>query len=183
MADATDLPATGGETASAAESITTDPAAGRPEREPEPYRPLSLLAVAALGVAGVYSAVVIFGGLFAMLTRSPWLLPWGTFALPLLAAGAALIARFQIRRSEGTQSGLSLTSWTFYLAFGVGFVIYGSYYLGTYVLVRWQAQAFAEKWLKTVADGKTEEAFFETTKPPRKIVRTDDDQTDAAALR
>src|SRR5260370_2006474 len=115
MADATDLPATGGETASAAESITTEPAAGRPEREPEPYRPLSLLAVAALGVAGVYSAVVIFGGLFAMLNRSPLLLPRWTFALPLLAACPALLPRLHLPPPQGPHTTLSPPPPTLYL--------------------------------------------------------------------
>jgi hypothetical protein len=185
MPDATDVPATGGEPASAAsESITTEPGGALPPlSEPEPYRPLSLLAITALGIAAVYSAIIVFGGLFAIFTRTHWLLPTWTFGLPLLAAGAALIARFQIRRSEGTQSGLALTVWTFGLAFGVGFVLYGSYYLATYVRVRWQAQTFAEQWLKTVAQGKTEAAFFETTKPPRKIVLSPGDDNEDVALR
>src|SRR5215471_14396412 len=113
MADGTDLPATGGGTTEAPpESVTTEPAPGpAPAAEPQPYRPLSLLAVVAFGTAVVFAAVVGFGGLFAMINRTPWLLPMWMIFLPVLAIGTAFLARFQIRQSENTQTGGRLTTW------------------------------------------------------------------------
>ena len=186
MADGTDLPATGGDAgpsspdsvspvtvtvaAAVVVSVTTSaPPDTLPAPAEQAYQPLSLLAIVALLIAALYSAIVLLGGLFLMFSRTPWLLPIWTIVLPILAAGAAYIARFQIRRSEGTLSGRSVTSWAVGLSVGVG-LIYCMYYLGTFFAVRWQAQAFAEKWLKTIAEGKTEEAFFETISPPRATV-------------
>jgi hypothetical protein len=57
------------------------------------------------------------------------------------------------------------------------------YYLGTFFAVRAQAQAFTERWLQNITEGKTDDAFFETVRPPRKIVRAPDDADDKAALR
>ncbi len=186
MADSTDLPATGSETASSPpESVpsqvtvttfagvvvssTTSSEAGPPE--PQPYQPLSMLAVAAFGLAAVYTAVVGIVGLIAMLNHTPLPLPISTLLLPVLAAVLALIARFQIRRSEGTQSGLKLASWAVGLSVGVG-IVYCMYYLGTFLAVRSQAQTFADRWLQKITEGKIDEAFHDTTKPPRKIVGT-----------
>ena len=188
MSDPTDLPAKGSETASGptesvppqvtvtafagvAVSVTTTADPTATQAEPQTYQPLSMLAVVALGIAAIYTAVVVLGGVFAMLNRTPWLLPVWSILFPLLAAGAAYIARFHIRRSEGALSGMPLTSWAVGLSVGVG-LIYTMYYAGTFFAVRSQSQAFAETWMRKIAEGKIEEAFHETTKPPRKIVGT-----------
>ncbi len=184
MADGSDLPATGGDTASAPPgAVTTSPEyAPLPPGEPEAYQPLSMLAIAAFGVAALYAGIVVIGGLSAMLTQTRWLWPLWTLVMPILAAGMGYLAHIQIRRSEGTQGGLKVASWAIGLSLSIG-VIYGMYYLGTFFAVRAQAQSFADVWLKKIADGKIAEAFFETTKPPRKIRRAPEDADDAAALR
>jgi hypothetical protein len=184
MADGTDLPATGGGTTEASsESVTTEPALGpAPAAEPPPYRPLSLLAVVAFGAAAIFAAVVGFGGLFAMINRTPWLLPMWMVVLPILAVGTAFLARFQIRQSENTQTGGRLATWAIGLSVGIG-LVYGMYFLGTFFAVRWKAQAFAERWLKKIAEGKTEAAFLDSIKQPHTIIRSPDDADERVALR
>ena len=186
MADGTELPKLGSDSASsppesvssqvtvttfAGVVVSSSTSADSGPSESQPYRPLSLLAIAAFGLAAVYTVIAVIVGLIAMLNRTPLPLPIWTLLLPVLATTMAFVARFQIRRSEGTVGGLKLASWAVGLSAGVG-IVYGMYYLGTFLAVRSQAQAFADAWLQKIVRGKLDDAFNDTTPPPRKIVGT-----------
>src|SRR5262245_26588019 len=97
--------------------VTPPPAAPAPEpvaphaepsgtEAPLTYRPLSLTALAGLAVAAAYALLMVAGVLFLFLTRAPWLLPTWTFLIPVVAVFVCVLARVQIRSSEGVRSGL-----------------------------------------------------------------------------
>src|SRR5207237_2535269 len=90
--------------------------------EPVAYQPLSRLAMVAFAIATLYTTFVAFWGLSALLNRTPWLMPVWTFLAPLLAIVLAALARLEIRRSEGTRSGLALTKWALNLSLLIGLV-------------------------------------------------------------
>jgi hypothetical protein len=132
----------------------------------EPYRPLSIAALIGLVVAVVYALVVGGGCVVALINRTPWLLPAWTVIFPLLGVLVAWIARNQIQASEGTLSGLPMTKWAIGLCVGFG-ASYWAYYAATYLSVRQQAAAAAEKWLEQIRQGNLEEAFKQTLRTPR----------------
>lgn len=128
------------------------------------YRPVSGFAVASLILASVYSLVILVLGGMAMYYGDA--LPLGTWSLlfPIAAAVLALLARRQIRLSEGTRSGSFLAScgWWLSIGFGLG---YTAIYVGTYLALTWQAQTFATRFLEYVRDGKLNHAFLLTQAP------------------
>ena len=128
------------------------------------YRPISGLAVASVIVAAVYSLVILVLGGMAVYFGDA--LPLGTWSLlfPLTAGALALMARRQIRLSEGTQSGLTLANWGWWLSVGFG-LGYGAIYVGTYLALTWQAQDFAHQFLTQIRDGKINDAFLKTQGP------------------
>src|SRR5690348_7426840 len=69
---------------------------------PEPYQPLSLLAIAGFVLCLLYALVVIGGGVVALINHTPWLLPLWTLLLPVAGVTLALVARGRIQTSEGT---------------------------------------------------------------------------------
>src|SRR5262245_49287549 len=81
------------------------------------YQPLSILAIAAVAVVGLFTALVLALMAVGLLTRKPVLEPV-IVLLDLVGLGLALVARWQIRTSEGTRAGLKLTRW----ALGLGVV-------------------------------------------------------------
>src|SRR5438552_14320950 len=77
----------------------TDVAAG--------YRPISGLAIAALGVA-VLTAVIVLVIVAVSLAKGRAILAEWVVALAVLGLALSVVARWQIRRSEGTRAGLGL---------------------------------------------------------------------------
>src|SRR5262245_52442410 len=126
MAEATDRPQGAGEVSS---GITTTPGGGigTMPTASEPYRPLSLLALAAFAVAVLYAFIVVLGGAVSLFTRVPWLMPGWSFLVPVVALVLCWAARARIRDSEGTLSGLAFSTWGARLAIVVG-LTYAAYY-------------------------------------------------------
>src|SRR5438067_2270089 len=120
---------------------------------PEPYQPLSLLAIAGFLLCLLYALVVIGGGVVALINHTPWLLPLWTLLLPIVGVTLAWVARGRIQGSEGTLGGMALVTWG--IGLGVLFgLTYTAYYTATYFAVRQQATDFAERWLADVRAGK-----------------------------
>src|SRR5262245_3179563 len=126
--------------------------------EPLVYRPLSGLAIASLAVAALYAVVVTGIGVFALGDSTPLTMGLWTLIFPLAALLLALAGRQQIRQSEGTRSGLALTTWAWWLSllFGLGYL---AFYVGTFLAVWWQAESEAMQFFAQVREGKTDEAF------------------------
>lgn len=134
---------------------------------PEPYRPISLMAIVGFGLAIAYSLVVGGGSLIAFLSGKPWLLSGWTVIFPVAAVLVCWYARQGIFASEGTLGGAKLAGWGMGLCIGFA-LCYWAYYAATYLAVRQQAAAFVEgQYLKKLMEGKIEEAFLLTLPPPR----------------
>lgn len=144
-------------------SQTTDrpPAAA----ETVAYRPLSVLAVAGFAVSALYAAIVVVGGLSALPTGSPLLLPlivW--MGLPLLGVGLSYVARRQIVAAEGTRAGLALATWGWRISLIVG-LAYAAFYGATYFVIQGQSDDFARRWINLMRQGKTNQAFLLVMEP------------------
>jgi hypothetical protein len=128
---------------------------------PEPYQPLSLLAIAGFVLCLLYALVVIGGGVVALINHTPWLLPLWTLLLPIVGVALAWVARGRIQGSEGTLGGMALVNWG--IGLGVLFgLTYTAYYTATYFAVRQQATDFAARWLDDLRAGKLEQAYLRT---------------------
>jgi hypothetical protein len=145
------------------------------------YRPLSVLALVSVCLAGLYAAVLVVLGGVAFFTGQPLPLGTGSLALPAVAAVLALIARQQIRNSEGTRSGLALANWGWWLSvlFGLG---YAAFYIATFLALSFQAQGFVNQWVELVKKGdptSVNAAFLLTQEPDQ---REGDNPADAQRL-
>jgi hypothetical protein len=128
------------------------------------YQPISLLAIAALGIAAAYGAVVLVGFLASLLLGYAWLMPLWTLLIPLAAGTLAWVARARINRSEGTLAGLALTRWGVTISLLV-FLIQASYSAATYFVFRQQADSFARQTLGFLTAGEAEKAFVRVLPP------------------
>ncbi len=134
----------------------------RGERVPasaESYQALSLLALAAFGLAVVYVLLVLAGGAVALLARIPWLMPYWTFLLPIAVLVLCWAARMRILNSEGTLSGLAFTTWGSRLAILFG-ITYAAYYVATFLAVRGQAIEKANEFFQKIKEDRLDEAFL-----------------------
>ncbi len=130
-----------------------------PPTASESYRPLSLLALVAFGMAVLYVLVVLVGGAFALVNHTPCLMPTWTFLLPLAVLVLCWAARNRIRNAEGTLSGLAFTVWGVRLTVVVG-LSYLAYYGFTFFAVRLQAQDYADQFFEQLKQGRSERAFL-----------------------
>ena len=131
------------------------------------YKPLSALALVAFIIGVVYAAIMGALIILAFFQGKTLFLPLWVILFPALAALAAVAARAQIRRSEGTLSGSALATWAWWLSllFGFGFL---AFYLGTYVAVGQQAQSFTDQWLNKLKEGELVDAFVLTQEPAQR---------------
>lgn len=130
----------------------------RPMRdEAEGYRPISGVAVAAIGVAGVAALTVVSVWVTAKMRGRPVIVPAVLF-LAGVGLATAVVARWQIRRSEGTRTGLGLATVAFWLSL-LALGGYGAYILATGLAVRQQAKDVADKFFGLLSEGKPELAF------------------------
>ncbi|HEY7158557.1 MAG TPA: hypothetical protein VH575_31725 [Gemmataceae bacterium] len=167
MAEATDRPQGAGEVSST--TVTPKAEIGAMPAMSEPYRPLSLLALAGFGVAVLYAFVVVLGGVVALINRVPWLMPAWTFFIPVAALVVCWAARTRIRDSEETLSGLAFTTWGSRLAIVVG-LTYAAYYGFTFFAVRLQALACAEQFFVELKNNRPDRAFLLAMGAPLKGV-------------
>src|SRR6516165_4133448 len=120
------------------------------------YQPLSLLAVAAVLVAGVLTVVIVLLTAAGLYSRKPVLEP----VLILMAVGSvilALAARWHIANSEGTRAGQGLAKIALWLSVICG-LCYGAYFGGNYFAIRKQASDMAVKnWFEPLKEGKFDE--------------------------
>ncbi|HXG10895.1 MAG TPA: hypothetical protein VNK04_14140 [Gemmataceae bacterium] len=128
------------------------------------YQPLSLLAIIGCALAALYGTVVLVGFAASILFGSPWLMPLWTLVFPLVAMGLALVARSQIRRSEGTLAGTALANWAISLSVLFG-LIFLSHTGATYLVLRGQAESFTRQWFDRLREGDLDGAFRLTLRP------------------
>jgi hypothetical protein len=122
------------------------------------YRPISVQAIVALAIAGLYGVVVLLGFLAATLAGSPWQMSAWTLLVPFLAVVLALTARARIRSSEGTLAGTALTGWGATLAV-IFALIYISHATATYLVLRHQSDTFTRQWFDKLAAGDIDGAY------------------------
>jgi hypothetical protein len=96
------------------------------------YKPLSLLAVAGLLVAALFTVLLVVGAVAAQVKGEPYLEPilvgtWA-FALPIVGAALSGLALWQIYNSEETKAGAKLAKWGLGLSLitGLGYFTYQS---------------------------------------------------------
>jgi hypothetical protein len=128
------------------------------------YRPLSLLALAGLAVGVLCGAVVLFGGLFALLSGSPWLLPGWSALFPLAGAGLSLAGLLRVRRSEGTVGGGRLARWGVVVSVLAG-AGYWAYYGTLLFALGREGQQVGLAFLTHLKDGDVPAAFRLTIRP------------------
>jgi hypothetical protein len=128
------------------------------------YIPLSLLAVAGAVVAGLYAAVVVVGGLIALLRGEPWLLPGWSAVFPIAGAGLSLAGLMRVRRSDGTVGGGKLARGGLLLSVLAG-AGYWAYAAALLLALARQGEAFGGDFLSRLSGGDTPGAFRLTVEP------------------
>ena len=134
------------------------------EPELEPYRPVSLLAVAGFAVVSLWACFLVIGALVALISKTPWLLPYWTVLFPLAGIALSAVARFRIKQSEGTQTGTALTSWGVFLGV-VPTLGYWAYYVALCVVVGPEAESITREWFNHLQSGNVDAAFCLTLQP------------------
>jgi hypothetical protein len=111
-----------------------------------------------LGLAILYTAVIVLGGLFALAHGDPWLLPSWSILLPIAAAVISLLGLTRVQRSEGTLAGEKAARWGLLLSALVGLSYWG--YVGaTYFAITREAGKVGQDFLKKLAEGDDAGAF------------------------
>lgn len=128
-----------------------------------PYKPISVLAVAALLVAVLNALLLIGFGIAALAAKRPFL-SWAIVMLSLVAVGLSIAAKLQLSRAQGTRAGhkLATAALMLSLVFGLG---YTAYWFAIDFSIRKQGQEVAERFLKLLGDSQPERAFMLTKEP------------------
>ena len=105
------------------------------------YKPLSLLAVAGLTVAGVFTFIVLLSGILALVKGEPFFLADWMIFVPIGAAVLSGLGLWEVSSSEGTRAGAALARWGLWISILVG-VGYFTYELFTGLAIRQQANRF-----------------------------------------
>jgi len=130
--------------------------------DPAAYRPLSVLAIAALALAVVYALIISGLGIVALIRREPLFAGVWTYVIALPAVLLALIALMRIRTSEGTLAGAALARAALWTAI-IPALAYGAFSVGTFfAVVRVQSERFARTWFEDLRTGKAKDAFLMT---------------------
>jgi hypothetical protein len=144
--------------------------------KPVAYRPLSLIAVAGCGLAGLYTAFVLIGGLVNFLRGTPWLQHPSLVLIPIVAAVLSIVGLVTIQRSEGTLAGEKAARWGLALSILVG-LGYWAYYGATYVAIGREADGFARDFLQKLTRRQALDAFRLTLNPATRPVEGRDLRT------
>jgi len=132
--------------------------------EQQEYHPVAILAVVALGVAGLYGLTMAICAGVSFILQRPLILDGWTCVVPLMGAALALVAWLQIQRSEGALGGgrLALVGGGICMVVGL---VYWSYYLATYLTITRDAERFSDAWIDHVTKGNMETAFWHLLNP------------------
>jgi hypothetical protein len=130
------------------------------------YRPISGLAVASLICSGLFALILLVFVLLGFFTKKPIDESWHLL-FAVLGFALAIIARIQIRQSEGLRSGLQLTviAWWISVIGGGG---YFAYLKANETTLRIQSGTFADEWFKVLKTGKEEAGFLYLIDPERR---------------
>jgi hypothetical protein len=141
-------------------------AGGRMAVEPggaTPYAPISGLAVAALIVATVATAILAAIGVGARVSGKPSTEP--LLILPAVVGFVlAIAARWQIRASQGARTGMRLATAAWWMSILAG-GSYAAYFIANELALRAQAKRFTLEWFNKVANGTPEAAFIDSLEP------------------
>jgi hypothetical protein len=143
------------------------------------YQPLSTMAVASLVVACFFALLLVVTAIAGFATHKP-AVSYEYLFVALVGFFLAVVARIQIRRSEGTRTGMQLTTiaWWICVLGGLG---YGAYIVGSGRALRAQSEEFAASWFKDLREGRFNQAFVLTIDPARRrnVVPEDEHQLEA----
>jgi hypothetical protein len=143
------------------------------------YQPLSVMAVASLVVACFFAILLVVTAIAGFASHKP-AISYEYLLVALVGFFLAVLARIQIRRSEGTRTGMQLTTiaWWICVLGGLG---YGAYILASARALRAQSEEFAGNWFKLLREGRFNQAFVLTIDPARRrnVVPEDERQLEA----
>ncbi|MCS6850146.1 MAG: DUF4190 domain-containing protein [Gemmataceae bacterium] len=131
------------------------------------YRPVSAWAVTGFGFSLLFALIVFLGIGTALATGQPFV-AYGTLLLGVAGLAISLVARGQIRASEGTRAGDGLAIAGFWLALVPG-LLYLAYLLGIELAIRSQAREFTDAWWQRLRQGDAYAAFVLTQPPDQRI--------------
>lgn len=132
------------------------------------YSSLSVMALIGFSVSAVFAAVLLFLGLYALITRSTFLLGNWIFVFPVLGLLLSALAWSAIHSSEGALAGKSLARWGVLLGLFVG--LGGlAYKVAVYMAIRQQASVVAEKWLRHLTRGELGQAGYMIIPPEKRL--------------
>jgi hypothetical protein len=97
-----------------------------PISEPTTYRPISGFAIAGFAAACVFALMVLVVAAVALLKGEPFFYPVWVLLLPTAGLVISLVARSQIRNSEGTRAGEKLATYGIWISLltGLGYFVY-----------------------------------------------------------
>ncbi len=126
------------------------------------------MAVAGIGLGGLFAVVVILGGLVAFVRGDPllltgWLVLFSA-GFPIAGAAFSYVAMVRIQRSEGTLAGEKLARWGLLISVLVG-LSYWAYVIATYIAIGQDAGRFADRFLTDLKNDDVLTAFSLTLKP------------------
>ncbi len=139
------------------------------------YSPISWMAATALFVAGGF-AVLLFSLVLTAFTSNKPLIEFWLFAFPLLGIVLAFAGRRHIVNSEGTRTGLKLSSWAWWICLVTG-LGYAAYIGATEYTIRSDTDRQFTAWsdnLKKIEPGTPNDpalanAFYQTLPPSQRI--------------
>lgn len=144
-------------------------AAPVPSPAPTPdtdYKPLSGLALAAIALAGLFAVILLGFVAVGFVSKRPIDEGWHLW---LAAAGfvLAVLARVQIRRSEGIRTGQKLAdaAWWICLLGGGGFF---AYLQANEFSLRLQSGKYLDAWFDTLKKGDRAASFLLTLEPEQR---------------
>jgi hypothetical protein len=135
------------------------------------YAPLSGLAISAMLTAVTFVVVLVVCAALAWSAGQPLLEGW-LFAFPVVGIALAFIARRQVRNSEGARTGEGYANAAWWMCV-VGGAIYLTYWIGTEVGVRSDAEQAMTTWADKFRGGNptdpndpaVREAYLKTLEP------------------
>ncbi len=125
--------------------------------EGEPYRPLSLLAIAGFCVSALFTAILLLIAAVALLRQFPLYYPM-LLVFPVGGLALSLAGLLRIQHSEGTMAGGKLALWGAFLGL-LTTLTYSGYLMAITMVIRQQSIDMARTWLGELSNGEIERAF------------------------